>query len=93
MVDQQLFKIFVAALPQSIPSVIHVDISELEIGKVITVDALVHACRLPGGHGRRGHGRAGAGDTLHHHVAGRGQGSCFGRRAAKPAAKGGKGKK
>ena len=40
MVDQQLFKISLASLPQVIPAVIHVDISELEIGKVITVDAL-----------------------------------------------------
>ena len=40
MVDQQLFKIQIAALPTSIPSVVHVDISELEIGHVITVDAV-----------------------------------------------------
>ena len=40
MVDQQLFKIQVAALPVAIPSVVHVDISELEIGQVITVSAV-----------------------------------------------------
>ena len=40
MVDQQLFKILIAALPTAIPSVVHVDVSELEIGQVITVSAV-----------------------------------------------------
>ena len=40
MVDQQLFKILIAALPKAIPSVVHVDVSELEIGQVITVSAV-----------------------------------------------------
>ncbi len=37
MVDQQLFKIQVASLPTSIPNVINVDVSDLDIGTVITV--------------------------------------------------------
>lgn len=41
MVDQQLFKIQIAALPNAIPSTVHVDISDLEIGSVITVDSIV----------------------------------------------------
>ena len=40
MVDQQLFKIQIAALPNAIPSVVHVDISDLEIGSVITVASI-----------------------------------------------------
>ena len=40
MVDQQLFKILIASLPTAIPSVVHVDVSELEIGQVITVSAV-----------------------------------------------------
>ena len=41
MVDQQLFKIQIAALPNAIPATVHVDISDLEIGSVITVDSIV----------------------------------------------------
>lgn len=40
MVDQQLFKVAIAAVPAAIPAVIHVDITDLEIGKVITVGAI-----------------------------------------------------
>jgi large subunit ribosomal protein L25 len=40
MVDQQLFKLQIAALPNAIPNVIHVDISGLDIGTVITVDGV-----------------------------------------------------
>jgi large subunit ribosomal protein L25 len=41
MVDQQLFKITVAALPSAIPNVINVDIADLDIGTVITVSDVV----------------------------------------------------
>jgi large subunit ribosomal protein L25 len=41
MVDQQLFKIQVAALPNAIPNVVNVDISDLDIGTVVTVADVV----------------------------------------------------
>jgi large subunit ribosomal protein L25 len=37
MVDQQLFKIQVASLPNAIPNIVNVDIADLDIGSVITV--------------------------------------------------------
>lgn len=40
MVDQQLFKLQVASLPSAIPNVIHVDITDLDIGSVIQVGAV-----------------------------------------------------
>jgi large subunit ribosomal protein L25 len=40
MVDQQLFKVQIAALPNAIPATVEVDISDLEIGSVITVDSI-----------------------------------------------------
>jgi large subunit ribosomal protein L25 len=45
MVDQQLFKVQIAALPNAIPATVHVDITDLEIGSVITVDSI----ELPAG--------------------------------------------
>ena len=40
MVDQQLFKLQIAALPAAIPTSISVDISDLEIGQVIAVESV-----------------------------------------------------
>lgn len=94
MVDQQLFKIAVASLPAAIPAVIHVDISDLEIGKVITVSSIA----LPAGCSAATAGNA----TVVQGLATRStimlqaeaKAAAKGAAAAgKPAAKGGKGKK
>jgi large subunit ribosomal protein L25 len=40
IVDQQMFKIFVSVRPDSIPNEIEIDVSDLDIGEVITVGDL-----------------------------------------------------
>jgi large subunit ribosomal protein L25 len=45
IVDQQMFKVFVSVRPDSIPNELEVDVSDLDIGEVVTVGDL----RLPAG--------------------------------------------
>ena len=93
MVDQQLFKVQIAALPNAIPSTVHVDISDLEIGSVITVDSIV----MPAGCTAAMAGTA----TVVQGLATRStimlqaeaKAASSGAAEVKPAAKGGKGKK
>ncbi len=96
MVDQQLFKVWIAALPNAIPSGLTVDIDELEIGTTITVDAInmpENCSAAMNGSATVVQGLATRSTIMLQAEAKAGAAAAGAAAAAKPAGKGGKGKK